>query len=481
MRLGRLALAVTIAAALFCAGTAQAVTITEFPSNPGTFNSLPEKIIAGPGGNLWWTELGGQQGIGRMSTTGERLPLIADSNEPTDLVAAPSGWVSWVGVKGFGSVSPTGTITKTPSSFKGGAIALTVDNEARFGGNFGAGVTSVCSPLNPASDHVEAEMTCDGEKDGSSVGGMAASAGGLLWVSLPDSDAVKIYSASALVVQKKVEVPAGSRPTGIAVGPEGDAWVAMWAAGAIDRITPTGTRTRFLLPPGSKPYDLVFGPGGAFWIIEAGTGKIARMTTDGLVTNEYLVPSEETGQSGITVGPDGNIWFTDTEMSMIGRLVPDPLVSSGGPGPAVVPATTAPDKVPPNFSSSPVFSPKRFRVAGARKPKSAGGPPVGSVLRFSLSEDASVTATISLKAAGRRSGRNCVAPGKAKPEAKKCSRYVSKGAQVIAGKAGANKIAFSGKVGGKALRPGSYQASLTARDAAGNTSATATATFTITP
>jgi virginiamycin B lyase len=478
-----MAMAVTIATALFGVGSARAVTITEFQSNPGTFNALPEKIVAGPGGNLWWTERGGQPSIGRMSTTGERLPPITDSNEPTALVAAPSGWVSWVAVKGFGSVSPTGSITKASSSFKGAAIALTAGNEVRFGGNYGTGVASVCSPLPATSDHLVEGMTCDGEKNGSSVGGMAASTGDLLWVSLPDVDAVKIYSAAALVLQKKVEVPAGSRPTGIAVDPEGDAWVAMWAAGAIDRITPTGTRTRFLLPPGSKPYDLVFGPDGAFWIIEAGTGKIARMTTDGLVTNEYLVPSEETGQSGITVGPDGNIWFTDTEMSLIGKLVPDPLVPpagpSGGPPPAAAPVTKAPDKVPPHFNGSPVFSPKRFRVAGASKAKSAGAAPVGSVLKFSLSEDASVTATISLKVPGRRAGRNCVAPRKAKAGAKKCTRYLSRGQVAMAAKRGANRFTFSGKVRGRALAVGAYQASLVAKDAAGNPSTVATASFTI--
>jgi hypothetical protein len=104
---------------------------------------------------------------------------------------------------------------------------------------------------------------------------------------------------------------------------------------------------------------------------------------------------------------------------------------------------------------------------------------VGSTLKFSLSADASVTVAISLKASGRRAGKSCVAPAKAKPGAAKCTRYVAKGQFALSGKAGPNSFRFNGKLGGKALTPGGYQASLTAHDGAGNNSA-ATANFTIT-
>ncbi len=45
------------------------------------------------------------------------------------------------------------------------------------------------------------------------------------------------------------------------------------------------------------------------------------------------------------------------------------------------------------------------------------------------------------------------------------------------GKTGANSIRFSGRIGSKALKPGSYRALLTATDAAGNRSAPKSASF----
>ena len=44
---------------------------------------------------------------------------------------------------------------------------------------------------------------------------------------------------------------------------------------------------------------------------------------------------------------------------------------------------------------------------------------------------------------------------------------------------GVNRIAFSGKVGKTTLKPGSYQAVLTARDKAGNVSKPVKLTFTV--
>ncbi|MBS1888351.1 MAG: hypothetical protein JSU06_14305 [Actinobacteria bacterium] len=467
MILGRLAVLVAaVLGALAFADSAGAVTITEFPANPGKI-AFPINIVAGADGNLWWTESGAEPGIGRMSPTGERFPVIPDPNNPIDLAAAPSGWVSWVSEKGFGTRSPSGIVTREATYFVAGAITLTPTGQIRYGGREGVSVTVLCSPKNPASDHLESEHVCAGELNGYPVEGIAASPGGTLWASVSKSNAVFITSVAGTNFTTRVDLPANSDPVGIAVGPEGDAWVAMWEAGAIDRITPEGARTRFLLPPGSKPNDLALGPDGAFWILESGTGKIARMSTAGVVTGEYPVPSGETGQLGITLGPDGNIWFTDPEAGMIGRLVPDPLPT--GPPAGTTPPLPAPA---PRFTAAPRFSPARFRVAG----KGKGAAP--SKLKFSLSAAASVAVTIALEAPGRRVGQKCVAPGKAKPGAKKCHRFLRKGAWNFNGAAGANAIPFAGKLGGKALSPGRYQATLVASDAAGS-SAAATANFAI--
>lgn len=369
--------------------------------------------------------------------------------------------------KRIGSRSPSGLVSAMGTTLHGSSIILAPGNHLRWGGSEGATATVLCRPKDNG-DHFVAEQSCSGWKEGNLVTGLAASASGTLWASISTSGLVRIFNA-AFEESKAIELPVKSGPSGIAVGPEGSAWVAMWEASAVDRITPDGTRTRFPLPPGSKPYDIVLGPDGAFWMTLSGTGTIGRMTTAGVLTNEYPIPSGETNQIGITVGPDGNIWFTDPEAGKIGRLVPDPQ-----------PILTPVDTVAPSFVGKPSFSPSRFKAAGKKARASRkGGPPTGAKLKFSLSEAAKVTVTIARKAAGRKAGTRCVAPGKAKPGAAKCTRYVKVGSLTPNGAQGANQVPFNGKLKGRALAPGGYRATLIARDAAGNASAPKLASFTI--
>jgi hypothetical protein len=102
----------------------------------------------------------------------------------------------------------------------------------------------------------------------------------------------------------------------------------------------------------------------------------------------------------------------------------------------------------------------------------------GTKFVFSLSEDARTTITISQKLAGRRKGKRCVKPRKSLK--KRCTRLVRVGALTRSKtKAGKNSIAFSGRLGKKALRPGGYQASLVAADAAGQKSKPRVVKFTV--
>ncbi len=107
------------------------------------------------------------------------------------------------------------------------------------------------------------------------------------------------------------------------------------------------------------------------------------------------------------------------------------------------------------------------RIAGVRLSKAAF--PVarrgkaGTVVRFTLSEDATVTLRVERRVAGRR------------------VRHVPvKGTLVRTGRAGANRILLDGRLGGRALAAGRYRVRLVAADAAGNRSAPATRAFRIT-
>ena len=102
----------------------------------------------------------------------------------------------------------------------------------------------------------------------------------------------------------------------------------------------------------------------------------------------------------------------------------------------------------------------------------------GTTFVYTLSEPAVVAVAIQRPMAGRRKGRSCVAATRKNRKAKKCTRYVAVGAvSGGTGVAGANALPFSGRIGRKALKPGTYRASLVAVDAAGNKSAAKTVGF----
>jgi hypothetical protein len=275
----------------------------------------------------------------------------------------------------------------------------------------------------------------------------------------------------ALGFDTPVDLPIGSGPARLALGPDGNLWVTMLDASAIDRITTTGARTRFPLAGGRGPNDIALGPDGALWITEYYGNRIARMTPDGKLTNEFPVPTAGSHPTGITAGPDGAIWFTEQASGKIGRVTLDPPGAAGGGG-------GVSDRVAPRFVSRAAFTPSRFRVAGRRTPLSAAAPK-GSTLRFSLSEPASVAITIARKASGRRVGTSCRAPSRTNRGRRHCTRYKTVGTLKRQGLQGPNAVGFTGRIGRRAFKPRAYHASVKARDAAGNVSSPSTAGFTI--
>jgi putative Ig domain-containing protein len=90
--------------------------------------------------------------------------------------------------------------------------------------------------------------------------------------------------------------------------------------------------------------------------------------------------------------------------------------------------------------------------------------------RFNLSEAAAVKITIAQLLPGRRVRGTCVKQTRANRTKPPCKRAKRKGTLSFSGQAGPNTRAFSGRLRGRRLKPGLYQATLVATDAAGNRS-----------
>ena len=105
-------------------------------------------------------------------------------------------------------------------------------------------------------------------------------------------------------------------------------------------------------------------------------------------------------------------------------------------------------------------TPKLFAIGRASTPRAARAHH-GTRFRYTLSEQARVSVKIQRRLRGHR------------------ARYRTVGKLTRSGKAGVNRIRFTGRIGKRALRAGRYRARMTAIDTAGNRSAQRTARFRI--
>ena len=168
-----------------------------------------------------------------------------------------------------------------------------------------------------------------------------------------------------------------------------------------------------------------------------------------------------------------------------------PDAPAGPPGPP--PGPPAPP-VPPARGAGPAkpvlsrvsLSRRTFRVGKAATAKSAVAKrraakpaPAGTTFRFTLNAAARVSIALERPTAGRRVGRACRRATAKLLRRPRCDLFAAVATLTRAGgRAGVNSVAFSGRVGRKALKPGRYRASLRATNAAG-ASSTVRVTFTV--
>ena len=105
--------------------------------------------------------------------------------------------------------------------------------------------------------------------------------------------------------------------------------------------------------------------------------------------------------------------------------------------------------------------------------------PRGSTFLYTLSQAGKATIVIVRQTPGRLVGKKYVVQTKSNAKKKRCTIITRVGMLTRNSKAGSSTVAFSGRIGRTALRPASYQATITARAGNGPTSKPRSATFTI--
>ena len=137
------------------------------------------------------------------------------------------------------------------------------------------------------------------------------------------SSVVKSPPSEAIALGKVYPLPGRAKPESIVTGPDGNLWYTDGYEESINKITTSGSITKYRLPNRREPHDITVGPDGNLWYVargefgEGGSSDIGKITTSGTIT-EYPLKNGA-GPWGITSGPEGNLWFTNIE-GKIGRI-----------------------------------------------------------------------------------------------------------------------------------------------------------------
>ncbi|MDO8630492.1 MAG: hypothetical protein Q7R41_08360, partial [Phycisphaerales bacterium] len=283
--------------------------------------------------------------------------------------------------------------------------------------------------------------------------GITAGNDGRLWVADFGGQSVVSVTTGGVATPH----PVGGGPQEVVAGLGGQ--VAYTNPGAvpqsIGRLEQGGTAQPTQTPL-SDPFGITFGSDQAYWTAQFAANNLGRLTPDGQYTTLGGF-SANSGPRYIAKGANNTLWVTLETINKVARV-------SGLEPPAPTPTA---DTTPPVITALSM-SPSAFRVGAKSTPTIARRVPVGTKIRFMLSEASSVRLAIERALPGRRTGKTCVRPRKALRRKRKCTRYKRVGALQRQGATGKNSVSFSGRIGREALKPGRYRLIVTATDAAGN-------------
>ncbi len=292
-------------------------TITEFPL-PASGGSVPNGIVAGPDGNVWFALDSGS--IGMINPTTQVITEFPDPGanpEDIGIAAGPDGnlWFTDAGDNAIGTINPTThIITKIAIPT---ANAYPYEITAGPDGNlwFTELDADQIGQINPKT-HVIREFPVP--TGGVEPWFITAGPNGNLWfteaASLknvgeinPTTDAVNEFP-----------MPATHGGIGIASGSDGNLWIGD-GDGEVGQVIPTsGVITEFNVPGNNPVWAVASGPDRDLWFTENLSGSIGQFNVTTDVATVYSIPYNGSVPGFITAGPDGTIWFTDQGTGSIG-------------------------------------------------------------------------------------------------------------------------------------------------------------------
>lgn len=453
-----LALVAATCLALSASGRAHAAPVVD-----GEFDLTknPQRIAQGPGG-VWVTFASNGVGneIARIAPDGDVTEFDVDTLAgATGIAAGPNGrmWVTISGKLGhFDPSDPVGTATAIPVAEVGQS-----DIAAGPDGNLWTPNVNKLVRVTPAGAATEFQILSNASR--------VVAAADAIWVA--DFGGGEIVRVTTDGTPTRFAV--GGSPQGVAVGLGGQVGYTNPGTSphTAGRVLAGGGFVTTNVAPGTDPFGIAFGADQAYWFAQPFGNNLGRLTADGAYS-QLGGFSAEAGPRFVVAGPGNTLWvalqgLNGNDANKVARV--------SGLEPPVVAEPISAKRI---AIAGLRLVPKRFRVAKRPTPVSARKRgkgkakkqvPVGSSIRFRLSQAGTVRLAIERRLPGRRANGRCVAPKPKLSGRKRCQRFVKVGKTMTRKNlpAGAQRIAFSGRIGRKALKPGTYRLTASATPTVG--------------
>jgi virginiamycin B lyase len=129
----------------------------------------------------------------------------------------------------------------------------------------------------------------------------------------------------------ETSVPGGPNgPRHIAIASDGSVWFTKRFDHTVGRLDAASNEVTVFptLTPSAGPEDIAAAPDGGVWFTQARVGNVARISSNGVITEEGRAVRDDPSSGldsafGITMGPDGqSVWYTKPADNKIARLAP---------------------------------------------------------------------------------------------------------------------------------------------------------------
>jgi streptogramin lyase len=143
---------------------------------------------------------------------------------------------------------------------------------------------------------------------------------GNIWVADTQGRTIVVVDTSGAVVRSIGGL--GEAPFGMVGGPDGNMWAVFSNIVARVPVSPGAAIAQFTLPaPFSAALQAIaVGADGNLWFVEDSSNRIGRITTTGQITGSFPIPTANSNTTSIAPGPDGNLWFAEDVGNKIGRV-----------------------------------------------------------------------------------------------------------------------------------------------------------------